>query len=134
VRTFGGEADIDRWLELRARAFADQKPAVRAWTRHDFEAEFLAKPWWSHERMWFAETQATVGSVTLAIRGRPPDELPVVHWLMVLPDWRRRGLGRLLVRTLEAACWRTGYRQVGLETHVHWSEANAFYRALGYTE
>lgn len=132
LRTFAGESDIDRWLGLRARAFADQTPAVRPWTRADFAAEFLAKPWWSSDRMWFAEAAGTIGSVTLAMRGRPPDELPVIHWLMVAPESRRRGIGRLLIRMLEAACWQAGYRQVGLETHADWTEANSFYLAIGY--
>lgn len=132
VRNFAGEADIDRWLELRDRAFADQTPTVRRWTKADFTAEFLAKSWWSPARMWFAEAAGVVGSVTLAMRGQSPHPSPVVHWLMVVPEWRRRGVGRLLVRALESACWRTGRRQIGLETHVGWASANALYRSMGY--
>ena len=41
-----GEPEIDIWLEMRTRAFADQQPSVRPWNRSSFEAEFLAKPWW----------------------------------------------------------------------------------------
>ena len=132
VRTFAGESDIDRWLELRDRAFAEQSPGVRLWTRADFTVEFLDKPWWSPERMWFAEANDVVGSVALAVRGHQAAATPVVHWLMVSPEWRRRGVGELLVNTLEAACWNAGYRRVALETHTGWLAAEAFYRALGY--
>jgi GNAT superfamily N-acetyltransferase len=132
VRTYKGSDDIERWLDLRARAFGGQVPAVRPWTQADFTAEFLNKPWWSPERMWFAEAEGVIGSVTLALRGQAPVALPVVHWLMVLPEWRRNGVAKLLMATLEMACWQHGYREVGLETHSGWAEAEAFYRALGY--
>ena len=91
--------------------------------------------------MWFAEmlvepdggrARCIVGSVTLAARG--PAARPVAHWLMVLPSMRRCGIGRLLMATLETACWDAGQRQVWLETHAAWSEAAALYRTLGYVE
>ena len=128
VRNFAGEQDIDGWLDLHKRSFSSEKPAVRTWTPADFQAEFLSKPWWSPDRMWFAEAGGVVGSVTLALRRR----MPAVHWLMVAPEWRRRGLGRCLMSTLEAACWEAGYREISLETHVGWMAAEAFYRAMGY--
>lgn len=73
-----------------------------------------------------------MGAVTLARRGDAEQGRPVVHWLIVDPAFRRRGIGRLLVATLESACWQAGERQVWLETHTGWREATAFYSALGY--
>jgi GNAT superfamily N-acetyltransferase len=132
VRSFAGGDDIDAWLDLQGRSFSAQTPAVRTWTRADFEAEFLHKPWWSPDRMWFADAEGVAGSVTLALRGREPNAQPVVHWLMVAPECRRRGLGRCLMATLEAACWHAGHREISLETHVGWRAADAFYHAVGY--
>jgi GNAT superfamily N-acetyltransferase len=138
LRHFEGPRDIEVWLELRRRAFARQKVGVGDWSAADFAREFLDKSWWRPEAMWFAEADRTllparvVGTVTLARRGPPPGDVPVVHWLAVLGGYRRRGLGRLLVTTLEAAVWDAGERQVWLETHAAWSEALALYRALGY--
>lgn len=151
VRNFAGPPDIDDWLKLRRRAFERETPAVRDWDRGDFWAEFMAKPWWSPERFWLAEATTpdgegprVIGAITLAMRdaaqaGRLRYEgsdraLPVIHWLMVLPEWRRRGLGRLLLMMLEAACWDAGHRRIGLETHAAWSAAVEFYRAMGYAE
>lgn len=151
LRTFGGTDDIDAWLGLRRRAFEHEPLAVRDWSRGDFHAEFTAKPWWSPERLWFAEAPladgekpGVIGAVALAMRdakdaGRLRDDgadraLPVLHWLMVLPEWRRRGIGRVLLATLEAACWDAGHRHIGLETHAAWSVALEFYRAMGYAE
>jgi ribosomal protein S18 acetylase RimI-like enzyme len=139
LRNFAGSQDIELWLELRRRAFARQKLGVRDWDASDFAREFLDKAWWRPEAMWFAEDQpqllrahASVGTITLARRGDAPDAKPVVHWLAVLPGFRGRGIGRLLMATLEAAVWDAGGRQVWLETHSQWVEAVGFYQALGY--
>lgn len=138
LRHFAGETDISVWLELRSRAFARQQLGVGAWDEGDFEREFLAKPWWRPERMWFAETvediSMVVGTVTLARRGIEPHDKPVVHWLAVLPRFRGRGIGRLLMETLEATVWDAGERQIWLETHDAWAEAGRLYADRGYVE
>ncbi len=139
LRTFRGQQDVDPWLELRHRAFAREAVSVRRWSAADFESEFLLKRWWQPDRLWFAETVAglvrspqIVGTVALAMRDAGESPKPVVHWLAVLPNWRRRGVGRLLLSALEAACWDDGFREVYLETHARWTAAGRFYKALGY--
>lgn len=138
VRSFEDFPDVETWLDVRRRAFEHETLGVRHWETDDFQAEFLAKPWWSPRHLWFAEAAShddqpagAVGSVALAMRA---SGLPVIHWLMVAPGWRRRGVGRLLITTLEAACWDAGHRRIGLETHAAWSAAVEFYRAMGYAE
>jgi GNAT superfamily N-acetyltransferase len=134
LRNYRGEDDIAHWLRLREQAFARQKVGVRQWDLDDFRQELLEKPWWRPDWMWFAETSAgeAIGTVTLAIRQSAAAEVPVVHWLCVLPRWRRRGIGRLLMNTLEKAAWDAGYCEVALETHEAWREAAAAYDAMGY--
>ena len=139
LRTYAGSDDIPIWLALRQRAFARLRLGVRDWVAEDFQQEFLSKPWWRPEHLWFAETQpappgeaTAVGTIALAFRGEGAAARPVVHWLAVLPAWRRRGVGRFLVATLEARAWELGYRQVWLETHAAWTAASELYRALGY--
>lgn len=133
LRTYRGTDDIAAWLELRHRGFAGQRVAVGQWTPADFEREFLAKPWWNAERMWFAEYEGSpVGTVTLAERGRGASAVPVVHWLAVLPRWRRRGVARLLMNALHRDVWAGGGREVFLETHTAWTAAARFYEARGY--
>ena len=138
LRHYAGQDDIETWLDLRRRAFARQKVGIDNWDAADFEREFLRKPWWSPEAMWLAEAEAllvpakVVGTVTLARRGEPAAGKPVVHWLCVLPAYRRRGIGRLFLTTLETAVWDSGRRQIWLETHSAWREAFALYQSLGY--
>jgi GNAT superfamily N-acetyltransferase len=142
VRTFATDDDIAAFLDLRHRAFARQRVGVRQWTSDDFLQEFVNHWWWQPARMWFAEQESDiaaggpkqlVGSATLAMRGEPDSARPVVHWLMVLPTARRRGIGRLLMAHVERAAWDAGYREVYLETHAQWLAAVQFYESLGYT-
>lgn len=137
LRNYQGPADAETWLDLRRRAFARQQVGVGDWDEADFRREFLDKTWWRPEAMWFAEADAhagtsTVGMITLAERGDGLGARPVVHWLAVLGSHRRRGIGHLLVATVEAAAWDAGFRQVWLETHSAWKEAARLYEALGY--
>jgi GNAT superfamily N-acetyltransferase len=72
------------------------------------------------------------GSVTLLIGRAGCSVTARVHWLLVHPDFRRRGIARLLMANLEQACWDAGIRRISLETHRNWTAAVACYRSLGY--
>jgi GNAT superfamily N-acetyltransferase len=128
--------DVASWLALRDRAMAGQAPPVRPWSERDFHTEMVAKNWWRPDLSWVAcqtdETQTLIGSVTLAIREGTAGGVPVIHWLLVDPAWRRRGIGQLLVSHLERAAWNAGWREVQLETHAGWADAAAFYQSIGY--
>jgi GNAT superfamily N-acetyltransferase len=136
VRQIVVSADVPAWLALRRRAVAWLKPAVRTWTAADFAAEMSEKPWWRDDWTWLAtpvdSPQQLVGSVTLAVRAGSASEVPVVHWLLVDPRWRRRGIARLLMSHLEQAAWDAGWREIQLETHANWTEAVAFYQSIGF--
>ena len=135
VRSFATPDDIAGWLALRDRAMADQIPRVRPWLESDFFSEMQSKPWWRSERMWLAfalETAAPIGAVTLALREGAAATIPVVHWLLVDPAWRHRGVGRLLMSHLEQAAWNDGWREIELETHAGWAAAVDFYHSIGY--
>lgn len=73
------------------------------------------------------------GSVTLLIGRAGCTVTARVHWLLVHPNFRRRGIARLLMANLEQAAWDAGIRQLSLETHCNWASAVAFYRSMGYS-
>lgn len=136
VRTMAVPDDVPAWLALRERAIADLVPQPRAWLHADYAAEIFNKPWWKAERNWLAyagaSPQVPVGAVTLAMRDAGERRTPVVHWLLVDPAWRRRGVGRVLMSYLENAAWDGGFKAVELETHSRWAAAVAFYQSIGY--
>lgn len=132
VRNFVVPEDVANWLALRERAIAGLAPEPRPWMHDDYQAEMYDKPWWHAERNWVAVSHdlpnELVGAVTLALR----KETAVVHWLLVDPACRRRGIGQLLMAHLEQAAWEAGWREVELETHAGWKATVAFYQSIGY--
>ena len=128
--------DVEAWLALRQRAIASLMPQPRPWLHADYQAEMFDKPWWQAEHSWLAtsteragaSSPPAIGAVTLATR----KETAFVHWLLVDPAWRRRGIARLLISHLERAAWDAGWREVALETHSGWAAAVAFYQSMGY--
>ena len=136
VRAFRSPDDIPVWLALRERAMAEERPTARSWTAAEFQREMTGKSWWRDDWTWVAVSlagpQSLVGAVTLALREGAASTVPVVHWLLVDPAFRRRGIARLLMSHLEQAAWEAGWREVQLETHAGWSVAVAFYQSIGY--
>jgi GNAT superfamily N-acetyltransferase len=136
VRTFRVPDDVEAWIRLRERAMASETPAVRLWSDADFAAEMLNKKWWRDEWTWLAidasRAQCVVGAVTIALREGANGTVPVVHWLLVDPAWRRRGVAKLLIACLERAVWESGWREIEVETHAGWSAAVGFYQSMGY--
>jgi GNAT superfamily N-acetyltransferase len=136
VRSPSIPGDVPAWLALRDHAMRGEVPLARPWSGDDFHVEITAKPWWREDRTWLAFCEESpselVGSVTLAMRQGAAGSVPVVHWLLVDPAWRRRGVGRLLMSKLERAAWDAGWREVRLETHSGWAAAVAFYQSIGY--
>ena len=63
---------------------------------------------------------------------RQDDHTAEIKRMYVAPDARRRGVGAAMLRWLEDAAERTGYRRLVLETGDEQPEALAMYRSAGY--
>lgn len=136
--------DLDRWLKLRATAVAELHPKPGAWAIADAQRELFPSAERQTARTWLAMAAETTendkpndeilsGSVTLLIGRAGCTVTARVHWLLVHPNFRRRGIARLLMANLEQAAWDAGIRQLSLETHCNWASAVAFYRSMGYS-
>ncbi|MEO6597050.1 MAG: GNAT family N-acetyltransferase [Planctomycetota bacterium] len=64
-------------------------------------------------------------------KGTGPDEAQVFR-VRVHPALRRRGVGRCLMKAIEAAAASGGVRRMVLETADNQPEALAFYESIGY--
>ncbi len=129
--------ELDAYLALFGRAFRGLKPPVRPWDRRDFHRQMTARPWWSPENCLLAWSNRPcrprlLGSVTLVVLPGSEPRQGAVHWLMVAPEFRRRGLARVLLSHLEQRAWDQGVRLLRVETHACWHAAVAFYRRCGY--
>jgi len=136
LRHYESSTDVNKWLTLHRACFPAGAFRPRSWTPADFRREFLAKSWWRPERMWLAElpeeTPELVGAVALGLRGRNEAAVPSVQWLMVRPEFRRRGVATALMWRLESAALAAGHTSLHLETRSDWAAAVAFYRRLGF--
>jgi ribosomal protein S18 acetylase RimI-like enzyme len=124
------------WLQLREACFTTSRG--RSWGEREFRREFLDQPWWEPSRMWFAVVPgeagepSVAGTLTLALRSTDPVRGAHLHWLLVDPQFRRRGLARALVERGADAAAAAGYSQIVAETLGSWAEAVACYERLGF--
>lgn len=79
--------------------------------------------------MLVLEEDDGIGAFVLA---QPERSRGHIVTLDVLPSWRRRGRGRVLMQAAEAGLWTAGKREIRLETAVNNAAALALYTGLGY--
>ena len=130
--------DAVAWLALRERSFREETPPVGVWTVRDVLRElgdgartrritWMAKP----ARADATGRASLCGAVSVSAAWQQ-SEVARLHWLMVDPDWQRRGVGSQLLVTAERYCWDQGWHEIRLETHAGWAAATSFYKQHGY--
>ena len=115
--------DAPRLSELEAALFAGD-----AWSAELVHSE-LAAPW----TYYLVAEEAPVGivgyaGVSVVAPGTPAD----IQTIGLLPEWRRRGIGRELLLQLSAEAVRRGATESLLEVRADNVGAQALYRELGY--
>ncbi|TMU85028.1 GNAT family N-acetyltransferase [Bacillus sp. BHET2] len=68
---------------------------------------------------------------TGAIRKETEDTYQIVR-MSVLSPFRKRGLGRIMLKFLEEKAHTLGARKLNLETNKKWADAIQFYKKNGY--
>jgi GNAT superfamily N-acetyltransferase len=83
---------------------------------------------------WLATADAVgppVGLVTLVVAGPPPGRCSI-GWLLVHPSARRHGVASALVRQALDEARALGHDLVCVETLPSWTDAVAFWNAMGF--
>jgi N-acetylglutamate synthase-like GNAT family acetyltransferase len=92
-------------------------------------AEF-AKSHSDRERIWIVEKDDKVaGSIAIVEASKEEAQL---RWLLLAPDLRGRGVGRMLVEEAIGFCREKGYSKVFLWTVSRLKEAAELYRSAGF--
>lgn len=111
--------DLDGLLALEAACFGDRRFGRDAlvWLLADPNGATLVE-----------DRDGVVASIMIAFE---PESCRVLS-VAVLPGWRRRGLGRALMRAAENLARDRGSRTICLEVGVRNAGAIEFYKRLGY--
>ena len=89
----------------------------------------------SRYRIFVADMEGmVVGFVTTveALSINLPDGYIKINGLAVLPEYRRRGIGKLLMERVEELARERGISLIGLASGFNRTEAHEFYEHLGY--
>ncbi len=92
-------------------------------------AQFIAH---GESRTWVAEEGGAIAGFLIA--GREPGGVGHFITVDVAAEWRRRGVGRMLMDAAEKWARRQGLKMLYLETAEDNVAAQAFYEALGYAK
>ncbi|MCM3292643.1 GNAT family N-acetyltransferase [Paenibacillus sp. MER 180] len=86
-------------------------------------------------KLWIAvQHEHVVGTVQLHFCGKPNgNHRAEIAKLMTRPQARRTGVGRALMRTVEAAAWNDGRTLLVLDTREG-DPSNLLYRSIGYQQ
>jgi N-acetylglutamate synthase-like GNAT family acetyltransferase len=103
---------------------------------HTFEAyvagplaEF-ARSHTAREQIWLVEKEGTLaGSIAIV---QAAQDVAQLRWLLLHPDLRGSGLGRILVEDAISFCRKNGYRAIYLWTECKLIAAANLYRATGF--
>jgi N-acetylglutamate synthase-like GNAT family acetyltransferase len=119
--------DAEAILKLN-EAFDDVRATVAHIARHIENNVHLETPFIA------LIDDCVVGLACLRVLPSLCDEVPYAELteLIVDPDYRRRGVGRELVRYIESEARVKGAKQLSLMTSWRNTDAHSFYHAMGY--
>ena len=132
IRTYE-TGDDAAFVRIKNAAFLSENAGGRAWTVADFEKEYLDSPYFSPERVLFAVCKGEpVGTTTAWSATYRRREVGLIHWVAVVPEHRKKGLGWVLnVRALHRLK-ALGYGEATLNTSETLESAVRLYHRLGF--
>jgi len=124
---FGGELDAGGLQMIREmRAFGQA-----GWIGYQLSRLMLPPAARPHGYVWIEQRRIVGNASLLPVEGHP--QRWVLANVAVHPDWRRRGIGRMLVQASLAEAARLGARQLILQVAQAKREVQRLYAALGFS-
>jgi GNAT superfamily N-acetyltransferase len=126
-------ADIDAVRSIAAACRRDTGGGAGPFAADGIVTELRSRPQ-RCVRAWFGSVDLAgppVGLVTLVVAGPPPGRCSI-GWLLVTPSCRRRGVAAGLVAHALDAAQALGHERIHVETLASWTDAVAFWRAMGF--
>jgi N-acetylglutamate synthase-like GNAT family acetyltransferase len=82
------------------------------------------------DRLWMVEVdRQIIGSIAIVRRSEWEAQL---RWFLIHPDWRDKGLGRILLERALQFCRDCGYRNIFLWTVSYLAAATHLYESAGF--
>ncbi len=131
VRTFEPDRDAAAWLAQNNAAFADH-PEQGAWTERQLD-ERLREPWFDPSGFFLLDLDGRLAaSCWTKVHELHPDRFGEIYVVAVHPDFRGRGLGRMMVLHGLDALRRKGVTSATLFVDESNTAARALYASLGF--
>ncbi len=132
VRTFDPDHDAHRWLAQNNAAFADH-PEQGAWSERQLD-ERLSEPWFDPSGFFLFEVDGRLAaSCWTKVHELHPDRFGEIYVIAVHPDFRGRGLGRMMVLHGLNALRHKGVTSATLFVDESNTAARALYESLGFS-
>ncbi len=114
-------ADLSRVYQIETESFKDPYHPIFLMNLYELYSDtFFVAEW--------------AGRITGYIIARKVGDKGHIIAIAVARDFRNRGIGRVLMETVEKALVEKGVREIWLEVRVSNKAAIKFYRKLGYCE
>ena len=132
VRTYE-TGDDAAFVRIKNAAFMTENGNGRAWTAANFQKEYLDSPYFKPERVLFAVYNGEpVGTTTAWTAMNHAKEVGLIHWVAVVPEHRRKGLGWVLNVRAVHKLKELGYGEAILNTSETLESAVRLYHRLGF--
>ena len=131
IRTYE-TGDDSAFVRIKNAAFFCEGGG-RAWTEVDFQKEYLDSPYFEPARVLFAICNGEpVGTTTAWTAMNWGKEVGLIHWVAVVPEHRRKGLGWVLNVRAVHKLKELGYGDAILNTSETLESAVRLYHRLGF--
>ncbi len=144
---YGRREDVDKIVDMATEAIVSSIPSRKSWLlgytkqmrRREFES--LRLNWYSHSKnvkVVLAELNGRIVGYMVIMLGVKGSATAYPHlWisdLFVLPEYRRKGIGKTFLSIAEMIARRAGYDYVGLTVTTENVGAIRLYERMGYVE